>query len=569
MIFKNPLIYLLLFSISPVLAQEIILKGKVYDKQNNLNLQGVTVTVGTKVTLTDDKGEFSVLVQQNNLIENGLKFSYVGYLSFKLIYEPNHYYQIEMVENTIDLSEVIVGAGDDIIKKAIQNIPINYPEIPTIIKGIIRIQSWRNNSEYFKSDALIKAYIPSYTSDEKTTVTVLQNRIDSLYDKSIRYLKHSSHYNVVDFQDIVHNKNYLNQISKKKKFDYRLVGKQVYNNHNVYVINTSFKDTTTYNDKINATFYIDTASYAFVAANIFRYNIKWVGALPIDVLNYQVSYDKIGTKWYLKETHASADFVLNKQSPKSTVDFIRTDLDSVNVNKFLYEDIIQKSDNILLIDNYKNDVEWEKTKQLIEKAEKDRMVAIISNELLDTMKNNNSINNPPDKILNKQFGRTVYTYLTNNNIRTFYGLIKPPFVISSKSFVVSELINYAPSFGFDARIYKNIFLGFQTYSNFYNKKEIDLSSIGLNLSNEIILNKTSRNFIIKSSIGFNRFTTTYQNSSIKSNSLAYGLLISYELTHKKAFFLSSGYNTSLNTEVINDVIFTPSRFSFGLGIVFK
>lgn len=565
---KFKLICLFILMTVTAIAQDIVLKGKVIDKKNRTNIPGVTVKVGTKATSTDDKGDFSLIIQRSKVIENGISFSYVGYLSIKLIYQPNQYYQIEMEENIISLNEVIVGAGDDIIKKAIQNIPINYPEIPIVVKGILRKQTWRNNSEYFKSDALIKAYIPSYTSNEKTTVTVLQNRIDSLYDKSIRYLKHLGSYNVIDFQDIVHDKYYLNKISNKKKFDYRLVGKRVYNNHKVYVINTSFKDTTTINDKIEATFYIDTATYAFVAANIFRNNIKWTGVLPINLLNFQVEYDKIGTKWYLKETHSSADFVLNKQSPKSTVDFIRTELDSINIEKIPYKDIVQNSDNVLLIDKYSDDLVWEKTKLLIEKFENDGAIANLSSELLDTIKNN-KINNHPDKILNKQFGSKVFTYLTHTNVRTFYGLIKPPFLISSQTFSVAEPINYGLSFGFNARIYKNIFLGFKTYSNLSNRKKIDLSTVGLNLSNEIILNKTSRNLILRPSIGFDRFTTTYQNSSIKFNSLAYGLLVSYELTHKKAIFISSGYNTSLNAEIINGLNFTPSAFSFGLGFVFK
>lgn len=569
MIFRNILIYLFLFFSNSIYSQEIILKGRVVDNKSGSSLQGVNVKVGSKATLTDTDGKFYLSVQLKSVIESGINFSCIGYQRMSLIYQPKHFYEVKLAESTIQLREVMVGAGDDIIKKAIKNIPKNYSNKPTVIKGILRIQSRRNNSEYFKSDALIKAYIPSYNSNEKTTVTVLENRIDSLYDKSIRYLRHSSQYNVVEFQDIVKNKYYLNKIAKKKKFDYWLVGKQVYNNHKVYVINTSFKDTTTLNDKIDATFYIDTVTYAFVAANIFRYNIKWGSVLPIDVLNHQVVYEKIGEKWYLKETHASADFVLNKQSPKTIVDFIRTELDSINVEKIPYTDIVQNSDNVLVIDKYSDDLVWAKNKQLFEKAEIDGIMANLSNELLDTIKNNNKVNNSSDKVANKQFGRKVYSYLTNNNVRTFYGLIKTPFVITSQSFFVSEPINYAVGFGFDARVFKNLFLGFQTYSNLYNKKEIELSTIGLNLSTEIILNKTSRNFIIKPSIGFDRFKAAYQNSSLKFHSLAYRLLLTYELTHKKAFFLSSGYNTSLNTEIINDLIFTPNRYSFGLGIVLK
>lgn len=552
-----------------VFAQEVLLNGKVVDNKTNQSLIGVTVKVGLNLTQTDENGNFKFSVSYKNVIENGINFSFIGSLDVRLLYQPNHFYQVRLDETPINLNEVVIMPGDDIIKKAIQKIPINYPNKPTVIKGILRTQAWRNKSEYFKSDALLKAYIPSYVSNEKTTVSVLQNRLDTVYDKSLRYLKYSSNYNVVEFQDIAHDKYYLNQISKNKKFDYWLVGKQIYDNYKVFVINTFIKDTTKISNKISATLYIDTASYAIVAANLFRHHVRWSGALPIDVLNYQVVYDKIGNKWYLKETHCIADFVLKEQFPKGTVDFIRTEIDSINAERIPYKDIVQNGDNILLIDKFKPDLEWKPVEALIKNAANDGKLQTLAKDTLENIINNNLGANPLNKKLAMQFGRKIYEFLTHGNLRSFYGLNKTPFDIKSRTFKVSEPINYAIVFGLDARIYKSLFLGFQTSSNLWNNKKIDLSNYGFNLSDEIIFNKSTRSLTLRPSIGYERIINTYQDASIKYNSINYGFRVAYELTHKKAVFISTNYNASLKTSNINDVIFTPAGYSFGLGIVFK
>ncbi len=276
---KSIIICLLLISSNAVFAQLVSLKGKVVDKKNNLPLPGVTVKVGTQSTGTDNNGYFSFNAQLKALTEKGINFSSIGYLNAHLIFELNHFYEVELAESNTHLREVVIGAGDDIIKKAIKKIPDNYPDKPIVLTGILRAQIWRNNSDYFKSDAMIRAYVPPYGGNEETSVAVLQNHIDTIYDRTLKHIKHRSSYNVVDFEDIAHNRYILNIILKKRKFDYWLIGKQGYNGHRVFVINTTLKDTTKQHDKIDATLYIDTASYAFVAANIYTYNLVRLGLL--------------------------------------------------------------------------------------------------------------------------------------------------------------------------------------------------------------------------------------------------------------------------------------------------
>ncbi len=560
---------LLLINSNLISAQLVSLKGRVIDKKNNLPVHGVTVKVGMEGVSTDKDGNFIMSVPLNIVTEKGISVSCIGYVSSRLIYEPNHFYEIELVENNTQLKEVVIGAGDDIIKKAIKKIPQNYPDKPIIISGILRAQTWRNASDYFKSDALIKAYIPPYNGNRKTEVSVLQNHIDTIHDKTLKYLRHMSSYNVVDFQDIAHNRFILNKILKKRKFDYWLVGKQVYNTHKVFVINTTLKDTLKVYDKIDATLYIDTASYAFVAANIYIHNWVQRGFLKKKVVNYRVDYEKIDKKWYLAKTHLASTYEYKNESPQSKIDFIRTKIDSVNIQPMPYKDIVQHSDDILLINKPTNKQEWAKNDSLFKKAESDGRMEIVSNLLLDTIKKNNFITNPPNVQVKKSFGKKILDYLNKGNTRSIFGLTKFPFSIHGTFSSVSESVNYGLLVNTNYRAYKNLFIDAQLSSNLWNNKHVKLSEVAFYLSNELIFNKSARNIILTPYLGYDFFTITFQKREINYNNLEGGLRASYEITHRTAFYLSYGLNSASSVRELNGINIAPTHYTIGFGIIIK
>ena len=560
---------LLIVCSSKLSAQDILIRGRVINAKNNIVLSGATVKIGISAISTDKNGDFSIAVPLKTVIEKGINFSHVSYLSVHFIYQPNHFYQVELIESTTELKEVMVGAGDDIIKKAIRRIPVNYPDKPMVLKGILRIQAWRNNSEYFKSDAIIKAYIPPYGRNEHTKVAVVNNQLDTINDATLRYLKHVSNYNVVDFVDIAHNRSILNKISKQKKFDYWLVGKQVYDNHKVFVINTTSLDTSTKYEKTDATLYIDSATYAFVAADIKIYNVVRSGTLTNKVLSYRVAYEKVGKKWYLAEIHVEATSELKNQSPQTTVDFVRTEIDTLNVQQMPYKDIIQGSDNILIIDKPDENKRWADKDSLFKKAENEGKLKIVSNALLDTIRKNNLVSNPPNQKVKKPFINRLFDYISDDNIRTIYGLTRFPVLVSSQLNDVSVSINYGMGVGVDARLYKNIFVGFRGSSNFRSKKHLQLSSSTFYFSNNFVFNKNARAITLAPYAGFALISTRYQDTKIRYNSFDGGLRSSYELSHKKSVFLSLGYNSASSSFTLNQFEIQPSHYSIGVGLIFN
>jgi pyruvate/2-oxoglutarate dehydrogenase complex dihydrolipoamide acyltransferase (E2) component len=103
-------------------AQIISIKGKVIDGKSRQVLAGATIKVGTAITKSNATGNFELNAPLNDLMEKGINFSYIGYLNKRLIYQAKQFYQVEMIQNTSQLNEVVITPGDDIIKKAIKTI---------------------------------------------------------------------------------------------------------------------------------------------------------------------------------------------------------------------------------------------------------------------------------------------------------------------------------------------------------------------------------------------------------------------------------------------------------------
>ena len=562
-------LWLTVISQNALFAQSVIVKGRVVDSQYKLAIPSVTVSVGFDATSTDSNGYFSLSAKLGALTEKGINFTCIGYLPVRLIYEPAHIYMVDLVRSNTQLNEVIIGAGSDIIRKAVLRISQNYPKKPIVVKGILRIQTWRNQSEYFKSDALIEAYIPPYDKSEKASVSVLQNKIDSIYDRSLRHLRYLSNYNVLQFEDIAHNRLLLNTILKKRKFDYWLIGKQVFNKRTVYVVNTNLTDTSKRFNKINATFYIDTATFAFVAANLSLNNAIKPGLLTAKALDYRISYELIGGKWYIREVHATGSWEYKSQLPQSTVDFIRTAIDSLDGRRIPYKDIVQNTDDILLIDKPGEKTRWSENDSVFRKAESDSKLAIIPNTLLDIIKKNNAIANPPDYKVQKPFRNRVVDYLANDNVRTFLGLTKFPVTVNSKLYNITGAVDYGWGGGVNYRLYQNLFFELQEYANFYSNKHIGLSLTDLNLANEFIFRKNSRSITLTPFAGFEQINANYKKSKIVYDNFNCGLRISFQETHKMAYFISSNYDPGLTNKLLNGAIIHPNYFAEFAGIVFK
>ena len=567
---KSILLSLLILFSNLLLAQEVVLKGTITDKKTGSKLAGVTIKVGADGTMSDKEGNFNLTTHISTLTEKGIKFTCIGYLPTRLIYEPNHFYEVGLTQSNDQLKEVVIGAGDDIIKRAIKRIPQNYPDKPMMLTGIVRSQLSRNKSFYFRTDAIIKAFVPPYNGKGKTTVKVLQNNLDTIKDNTIKYLRKLGDYTLVVYDDIAHNTTFLKHFARKREFDYLLTGKQLYYGHKVFVINTTLKDTDQVFDKLEATLYIDTASYALVAANLTFYNWKIPGAVKIIKGNTVVDYEKIKNKWYLSSIHYKGSYEYKKEDPRVKTDFIRTQIDTLDLQPFLYKDIVQGSDNGLVIDKPGNLIAKKLKDSLFAKAEKEGIVEPVPTLLIDTIKKNNAITNSPNQKVNRPFGVRFFDYISKGNIRNLPEITRFALTVNSPDFMVSESVNYGwsiTSSGF--RLYKNLFLEYKLTDNFWNNKHIDLSEFALNLTNDFIFNKSARSITLSPFLGYDRLVVNYKKNQVDYNAFNAGLRASFEFTHRKSVFISSGYNFADGNRTLNGLNITPTHYSFTVGVVKK
>lgn len=560
-------VLILFFYTQLAIAQTVIIKGNVYDHQNRKGLSGATIKVGNQATKTDKNGYFEINTPLKTVTELGISFSHIGYLNVNLIYQPQHVYQVYLTESSAELREVLIAPGDDIIKKAIKKIPENYPDKPTMIKGLLRIQKSRNNSQYFRSDAVIKAYVPPYSSSEKTKVTVLANQLDTIYDKTLKYIRNIDSYNLVEFADIAHRQEVLIKLLKKRKFDYRLRGKQIYNGHKVFVINSVLLDTTEKYNKLEVTLYIDTISYAFVASKLAYFDIPRLGPfIAKKEVVYRVDYEKIGTKWYLSEAHAKIIAIFKDEEPQTISDFVRTELDTLNVEKLAYKDIVQKTDDVLVIDKPASQLDQKKNDSLFSKFVSAGKIEPIPLEKLDTIKSNKitaSIN------YRKSLGRRVYDYIRSDNIRATLGIYKLPIELRSTAYEVPESIIYGKGSSYSFRLYKDLFLKYEYTSNFYNRKKIKLSTTIVDLAYDLIMHANNRELIFTSLIGYELIDAKFEGVVKNYNTFNLGLRTSYELSQKVAPFASIKLNPPLKGYTINTLTIRPTGYSVGFGILLK
>jgi len=100
------LIFMLLFISLRIHAQERAITGRVVDKTDNKPIPGVSVKLNTgiKGTITNNKGEFSLTVPQN---EKSLHFSYIGYLS-QTINVSGSSIEVKLAADLQELTEVVV-----------------------------------------------------------------------------------------------------------------------------------------------------------------------------------------------------------------------------------------------------------------------------------------------------------------------------------------------------------------------------------------------------------------------------------------------------------------------------
>lgn len=225
----------------------------------------------------------------------------------------------------MSLDEIILdfeNPASDLVKKIIDNIPKNYPDIFERLYGEINENTYRDSLKtkpIYKLNAKIRADKFSYERKNTLGNVELQEEDVQLYDVDSLDIRFYGGGHMVHYRDFVMGrKNFLTK-NKIKEFEVEITDTLVYNNRNVAALR--FK-----NKVVKGTAYVDLQSYALV--RVERYIDPTVikdplGFLKIyrrayvhEIIDYAKHRDE---KWRINFIHYRTGFKYEKRKKKFTL----------------------------------------------------------------------------------------------------------------------------------------------------------------------------------------------------------------------------------------------------------
>lgn len=241
-------ILFILFS-SRVSAQPVIkIIGRVNDETNQ-GFPSVSLRLGMESsTMTNNDGSFSLRIPAGT--KDSLKISYIGYSTLLIALselKDGMVISLKPIINQLNAVQITAISADQLVRKAIYNIPNNYPQVPFEANGFYR-EVARLDSNYL-SFAEAGMLILNQGYGEKK----LKDRLSILKERNLKYVGERSVNNpfgsalkgvpyIVLNNDIV---KYPGAIFGKKfidKYDYKITASTMVDGEEAYLISFDQKD---------------------------------------------------------------------------------------------------------------------------------------------------------------------------------------------------------------------------------------------------------------------------------------------------------------------------------------
>ncbi len=337
-------LFFLVFSIS---AQDLItITGTVVDEDTGLAIGYAHVGIPEQGigTTTGGNGRFTFKVPEAYK-NSEMLVSYIGYKTFrKPISEISGSVNVRLKKSAAMLDEVVVmsdGGVENIVRKAVKNIKVNYPTYGTSYLGFYRESRTDDSLRHiYLAEGVLDIYKRSYKSKKEGYVSLVQGRKINLknpLDTTVRSGFSSGHMAPHRF-DFVQNRTDFIDPRFFKVYNYRIESITTYNDRPVYVIafdknedvvgpqgevevegsseskglmkvlNMFRKKKRTIEARMKGRIYIDKESYAFIRAE-FEMTPKGLEVYdyyPLYAGNWQgnkyvVNYRQLGDKWYFSD----------------------------------------------------------------------------------------------------------------------------------------------------------------------------------------------------------------------------------------------------------------------------
>ncbi len=326
----------------------LTLTGIVLDKKNNRPVAFAHVGIPERgigtTTGHDGRFEFKVPPQY---AKSTMTVSFMGYQTYeKRVSDFKNNSTIYIKQAPSDLAEVVVmgqNAIEDIIRKAVRNIPENYPTHPTTVLGFYRESRTDDSLRYvYLAEGVLNIYKNSYQNSKSGEVSLVQGRKINLknpLDTSV-YSGFSSGHLAAHRFDFVKNREDFIDESYFPVYKYWIESITHYDGRPVYIIGfdkdgkarssgkkkkrrksllnlfkSGNKNTGRIEGRMKGKLYIEQGSYAFVRVEfeILPEGLKKYEDYPLyvgswDGNKYIVNYRKVGNKWYFSDALREGEY---------------------------------------------------------------------------------------------------------------------------------------------------------------------------------------------------------------------------------------------------------------------
>lgn len=292
-------------------------------------------------TTSGNNGYFELKVPKNYISET-MTVSFMGYKTYKKkVSDIKSPFDLFLEKATLELGEIIVAdeaAVENIIRKAVTNIPKNNTTYPTNNLGFYRESKTDDSLQYiYLAEGVLNIYKHSYKKQKEGYVSLVQGRRINLrnpLDTVIRGGLTSGHMAAHRFDFVQNREDFINEIYFPA-YKYWIESITSYNDRPVYIIgfgeDPNATEVEVKNESTNSggilgrlfskkkrvikegarmtgRVYIDKESYAFIRAefDITKKGLRKSNDYPLysgswKKNSYVVNYRQIGDKWFFSD----------------------------------------------------------------------------------------------------------------------------------------------------------------------------------------------------------------------------------------------------------------------------
>lgn len=334
-------IFFFFLCVSSMVSQDFkVISGQLLDKNTGEGVPYANIGIPERGigTTSNDYGYFTFKVP-NYYLNSTLIVSVIGYKTFKSpVKEFGNSVVIDLEPTSYNLGEIQIvdeNAVENIIRKAVNRIPDNYPTHPTTVLGFYRESRTDADDKYvYLAEGVLNIHKGSYKSRKEGMVSLVQGRkinMKNPLDTIIQAGFSSGHMAAHRFDFVKHREDFINE-DFFPAYKYWIETITTYDGREVYVIafdkdpnGTGLKrkklknrsivekllggDTATVLDaRLRGKVFIEKETYAFIRAEfeVTEKGLERYDDYPLysgwwTFNKYVVNYQQIAGKWYFSD----------------------------------------------------------------------------------------------------------------------------------------------------------------------------------------------------------------------------------------------------------------------------